>query len=902
MGATDFMPSPSSENRPNPDELLAAIKKEEAERRRGKLRLFFGMAAGVGKTFAMLKAAQAQKMAGVDVAVGIVETHGRQETAALLEGLPLLPRKQIEYRGTVLEEMDLEAVLARKPRIVLVDELAHTNAPGSRHPKRYQDVLEILEAGIDVYSTMNVQHLESRVDLVQLITAVPVRETVPDSVLDLADQIELIDISPHELLKRFREGKVYPAERANRAMEHFFQESHLTALREISLRATAERVDQDLQEIIAEGRVQGPWGTGERIMVAVTHSPFSERLIRAARKMAVQMETTWIALYVDTGRALGEPEQNLLVKNLELARELGAEVVTTQDTDVAAAIQRVAAAKNVAQVVIGRPTRRFWRELFQGGSLIDRLARETRGIDVHVIRQPDPGKKPFRFLSPLKAEAPISAYWKTAAFIACTAALGWVLRDLIGYQAVGFIFLLMVMAVGLVASLGPTLFAATLASLIWNFFFIPPLFTFYIRRPEDIMMFLTFFVVAVVTGSFAFRLRRQQRALRQREEKTNILYEILKAMTLARGVDAVVKAALERMEEIFGGECCVLTRANLEHDDGPSFGAMALDEKERAVARWSFEHGRIAGWSTETLPMASSLAVSLKWGERKYGVLLFRPRSRRELTPEQENFLFVIANQIAVAVAKNEFEEEHNRGALLAESERLHQTLLNCISHELRTPLTGIMGAATALQEEKTAGDPAARGALVKEMIRSVDRLNRVFENLLDMTRLESGMLKINKEWFDIRDLARQTLKSLQLPLAEHRVVFREPEQGLYLQGDFQLLEHAVSNILLNAASYSPPGTVITVELRARLGFAVLSVADQGPGIPKEMREHIFEKFYRVPGTPAGGTGLGLAIAKSLVETHGGRIEAGETPQGGAEFSVWLPLPEAPAEIREATQ
>src|SRR5262245_47673582 len=444
------------QKRPSPDEWLAAIRKEELETRRGKLRLFFGMSAGVGKTYAMLKAAQERKKAGVDVMVGLVETHGRVETEALLKNLPIIPRKKIEYRGTALEEMDLEAILARKPQLVLVDELAHTNAPGSRHPKRYQDVIELLEVGIDVYSTMNVQHLESRVDMVQLITAVNVRETVPDSVLDLADQIEIIDISPHELLKRFREGKVYMPERAGRALEHFFQESNLTALREIALRATAERVDKDLQDIMTESRLEGP-GAGERILVAVGHSPFSERLIRATRRMADQLETSWVALYIDNGKPLSEEEQNRLVKHLDLARDLGAEVVTTQDSDVAAAIQRVARSKNVAQVVIGRPQKRFWKELFGGGSLLDRVVRESRGIDVHVIRQPETGKRPFRFLPPLKAESHWKSYLKTALFISVVSVSSWFLKDLIGYQAIGFIFLLAVMGLGLVTTLGPTL-------------------------------------------------------------------------------------------------------------------------------------------------------------------------------------------------------------------------------------------------------------------------------------------------------------------------------------------------------------------------------------------------------------------------------------------------------------
>ncbi|HKX12094.1 MAG TPA: DUF4118 domain-containing protein, partial [bacterium] len=676
--------------------------------------------------------------------------------------------------------------------------------------------------------------------MVQLITAVNVRETVPDSVLDLADQIELIDISPHELLKRFREGKIYPGERAGRAMVHFFQESNLTALREIALRATADKVDQDLQGMAADRQIEGPWGAGERLMVAVSHSPFSERLVRATRRMAVQMDTSWVALYVDTGHALSEADQNRLVKNLELARELGGEVVTTQDSDVVAAIQRVALAKGVIQIVIGRPERRFWQDLFRGGSLVDRLVRGIRGIDVHVIRQPETERRPLSLLPRFQAEARWPAYLKTALFILAVAGLNAFLDPILGYRAVGFVFLLAVIATGLFVSLGPTLLAATLSSLIWNYFFIPPHFTFYISAPEDLMLFLTYFVAALVTGIFTYRLKRQQRALRQREETSNILYEILKAMTLARGVDAVMEVALTRISELFDAESSVLSADNLQQGGGPAYGSMKVDEKERAVAAWSYEQGKVAGWSTDTLPMSTAMAISLKLGDRKYGVLMFRPRSRRELTPEQENLLFVIANQIAVALAKEDFDEERNRGLLLQESERLHQTLLNSISHELRTPLTAILGAATALLEKSTSADPEIRREMSEEIVDSVDRLNRVVENLLDMTRLESGMLKPKREWFDLAELISDSLLHLKRPLVKHAVDWRPPERPVYFEGDFHLLEHAFVNLLLNAANYSPPGSTITVRVETEEGRAKIKIRDQGPGVPDEHQARIF--------------------------------------------------------------
>ncbi len=617
--------------------------------------------------------------------------------------------------------------------------------------------------------------------------------------------------------------------------------------------------------------------------------------------MAVQLETPWVALYVETGAKLSAEDQNRLVKNLDLARELGAEVITTRDTDLVAAIQRVARSKNIVQIVVGRPERRFWKDLFSRGNFLDRLVREDRDIDIHVIRQPETGKKFSRGLG-ISPESEPKTYAKSAIFIFLVAVLNWFLAPIIGYQAIGFIFLLAVLAVGLFTAIGPTMLAAALSATIWNFFFIPPLFTFEIHAVGDAMMFLTYFVVASVTGFFAHRLRLQQRALRQREAHAQTLYEVLKSMTLARGVNAVVQVALTRIEELLEGHCAILVSRSGRLEEKPRFGRMEVDEKERAVADWSFQNGRVAGWSTETLPMSTVLALCLKWGDRKYGALLFRPETRRRLTPEQSDLLFVLANQIAVALGKNEFDEEAQRAKLLQESEKLHQTLLNSISHELRTPLTAILGAATALQKDKTSSNPELRRELISEMVDSGERLNRVFENLLDMTRFESGLLKPNKEWFDLSELVSYTLGRMQRLLREHSVRWTPPEQEFYVEADYHLLEHALSNLLLNAAYYSPKGTWIIVHVAREGENAVLSVADEGPGIPEELRGKIFEKFFRVPGSPAGGTGLGLSISKSIVEANGGSIEAGQGAGGGAEFRIRLPLREVPAELRRSLQ
>jgi two-component system sensor histidine kinase KdpD len=881
---------------PDPDALLAAIHKAEVNSRGGRLWVFFGMAAGVGKTYAMLKAAQERLREGRDVVAGIVETHGRSETDTLLAGLPVIPHRQLEYRGVGLTEMDLDAILSRKPELVLVDELAHTNVPGLRHPKRWHDVVELLDAGIDVYTTINVQHIESRKESVETITGITIRESVPDSLLERASQVILIDITPAELLKRLAEGKVYLGDKAETALNNFFKEDRLTALREMALRLTAEKVDNELQSLTATKGSEAPWKPSERLMVAVSHSPYSAELIRATRRLAFGLDAPWIGVNVDTGTQLTDEDRATLSKNLALVIELGGEVISTADADAAAALKRIAHQRNVTQLIIGRPTRRWLRDTLHGGTLLDRLARETGTFDVHVLRT-DWGaraKEPHRWL--LRPEAGMSRYALAFAFVAGVALLSSLLMPFLGYRAVGFLFLLTVLSISLFLSLGPVLLTAFVSALVWDYFFIPPPGTFHISHPDDVAMCVAYFLAAAITGMLTRRVRQGERMLRLREKRMQVLYSIVQTMTSGRDKPHVLAEVADQLGAILNGECAVIpagTDTWLEAQPHPARGWLST-EKERAVAQWTFLLGQPAGWSTDTLPLAEAMYVPLKGNTETVGVLGFRPNEKVPLLKEEADLLFSVAQQLAILMERQLFQERTSETERLKASEKLHQTILDSVSHEIRTPLTGIMGAASALQNELIVAKAASRTQLTQELVESAERLNRVVANLLDMSRLSSGTLTLKRDWHDVGDLVSVALDGASKALSRHSVKTSLSDHLPLVKIDFQLFEQAFSNLLLNAAAHTPPGTNITIQARLSEGRVELTVADDGPGIPADSLSRVFEKFYRVPGTGAGGTGTGLAIAKAIVDAHGGTISVQNRPEGGVAFSIRLPVEKQP--------
>lgn len=887
--------------RRNPDSLLRVIEQERTNATRGRLRIFLGMCPGVGKTYAMLKAAKEQLQRGTRVTVGIVETHGRKETEELLSGLAIYPRKEFLYKEAKLLEMDLDALLKDKPDLILVDELAHTNAIGSRHSKRYQDVEELLENGIDVYTTLNIQHIESRNDQVAQITGIEVRETVPDSFLEKATQIEVIDLSPKELLQRLHEGKVYLGDRAQTAAENFFKEEHLTALRELALRFTAEKVDQDLKSQMTIKGIEGPWNTNERLLVAISYSPSSNRLIRATRRMASTLEAPWVALSVDTGETLSKEDKEILQRNISLARELGAEVLTIADTSLPRAIQKICHEKNVTQIVMGRPDRRLLWDFIRGGTLLDQLVKETSQIDVHVIRaQRKPKFRGWSIKWPI-IKANLFHYYYTIWFMVVVSFLNYALLPYMGYQALGSLFLLSILVVATLTTFGPILLAAFISGIVWNFFFIPPTFTFSISTTEDIMMLISFFLTAVTGGFLTSRIRRQEMILENREANSRTLYEFVQELSNSKDLMHMLRVTTDAVERVFGGQCTLFP---IDKDGKISWspqGKSVLSEKDIAVAHWVYENLKPAGWSTQTLSGSKCLCLPMMGHNGIVGVFVFTPdREQRGLSISHENLLQTILSQSSVAIERFLLQEAAQNAKLLEASELLHQTLLNSVSHELRTPITAIIGIATALKDPKTFSDDKARDALTSELVSSTLRLDRVVENLLDISRLQKGTLQLKNEWFDMNDLITEVKSNLKNELATRPLVITKSDTIL-IEGDFKLLSHALYQLVLNAVRYTHGSTKIEIEIATWQNKASIQVKDEGQGLPEGSEIKIFEKFFRLQGTPAGGLGLGLTIASNIIKLHGGTLTArNRSDRIGSIFEIILPLKTAPLELQEA--
>jgi two-component system sensor histidine kinase KdpD len=877
--------------RPDPDALLASIERAASEDRRGRLKIFFGMAPGVGKTYAMLSDARQRDAEGDDVVIGYVETHGRAETAALLEGLVVAPRRQVEYRGTTMEEMDLDAIIFLRPQLVLVDELAHTNAPGSRHPKRYQDVLELLGLGIDVSTTLNVQHIESRADTVHQITGVSVQETVPDSVLELANEIELIDISPERLRSRLAEGKVYLGPRAADASENFFKEDNLTALREIALRLTAERVDQQLRSIRQQRTTRDVWNSGERLMVAVGASPFSMQLVRRARRIAYILNAPWIAVSVESGERLAQETQRQLDKNLSLARELGAEVVFTHDRNIAPALIRVAQQNNVSRIIAGKPLGSRLIEWLRGGGLVDQLIRLSGDIDIYVVTaETSSQRRRFWQSSPRVAWR---EYVQAVSVVGSVTVASLFLVGFTGYWSIALFYLLAVILQGIYLRRGPILMAAAVSALLWDYLFIPPLYTFYIGKFEDGLMLGIFFVVALVTGQLTSRIRTQERDERRREQRAQALYRLARSIAAATTTDEVLVNAATQIQETFDVTIAFLMGQSQFGLASTAHTASTFhpDEKERGVATWVYRNRRNAGRFTDTVPSAQAFQVPLATSEQVLGVMAVQPKAGEILTLDQRDLLESFARQIAIVLEKEKLRHDAEAASVLIKSDQLHRALFNSISHELRTPLSVIQAAADQLTLET---EPLPRKQLMGEINEALDRLKRLVKNLLDSARLESGQFKPKREWGEIRELVESAVELAKPALSEERLHVQLPEDLPLYRADFGLLSQALANILHNAAVHTPPSAKIAVTVEPLAETWIIRVVDTGTGISPSLLPHVFDKFQRADDARPGGTGLGLSIARGFVEANGGTLEAFNAPEGGAVFVLRLPLEKQP--------
>lgn len=883
----------SLDERPNPEELMEAIRLEQSIPQKGRLKIFLGMAAGVGKTYAMLEAAQNLKRDGVDVVVGVAETHGREETAVLLKGLEIIPKKEITYKSNVFTELDLDAVIRRKPQLALIDELAHTNVTGSRHLKRWEDVKEILDHGIDVYTTLNVQHIESIKDIVESITNIEIRETVPDIIIDSATYIEIIDLAPDELLQRLKEGKVYLGEQAEIAARNFFVKDRLTALREIILRYAAERVDHDLKGMVSTVTRYESWKPREKLLVGISPSPTSQRLIRVCRRLAYNLDASWIAVYVDTGIFLDEDEQAMLARNLALARNLGADVITTSDPDVAEGIQRIARQKGVTQIVIGRTPGGFLTKLFKRIRLFDRLVSESSDIDIHVIRQTPYAtfyrKKFFSFL-PFRKQ--FSAYLVTFLFVLLVSAINyWLLLPFIDYKLTGLIFIFGILAVSLFFRKGPIFFASVLFGLVWDFLFVPPQYTLRIESLDDIAIMCLFFLTAAVTGILVDRERDHKVMLMKRESRTETLYEIVREIATEPSSELLFQSICKRLGQILDGTCEIIIKSI---QGGLAFNQSSPiweDEKEKNAALWSFDNGMEAGWSTTTLPMAKRLFIPLKGLHETVGILTYQPNEvNKLLSVDDKNLLYRVGQQLANNLERGFAEERRRQMDYLNKIEKVHQKIIKLIAEEFKHPLEEIQRCVSYLQQEQSIKDLKDSRQKLCNIETASQNLTRSLNNVTVMARLAGGFGQLNKTKVSIYELV-EACHNDSIKAGDRHLIKIDLQEGLpVISCDFNLIKLLLNNLIMNAIQYSPQGSTIEIQARSTDRMVVISVLDEGKGIPPNLMETIFEKFYRVPGVKAPGIGLGLPLAKTIAEMHQGMLKAENRETGGAKFSLYLPI------------
>jgi two-component system sensor histidine kinase KdpD len=889
------------QQRPSPEALLAQAQREESAA--GKLKIFIGAAPGVGKTYKMLEEARAKRKDGVDVVVGVVETHGRAETEALLAGLEVVPRRRVDYRGRTLEEMDLDAIVARRPQLVLVDELAHTNAPGSRHPKRYLDVEELLANRIDVYTTVNVQHIESLNDVVAQITRVRIRETVPDSIFDRADAIELVDLTPDDLIQRLKEGKVYVPQQAERALAHYFSPGNLTALRELALRCTAERVDEQLLTHMQAHAIPGPWAAGERIVVCVSEDPRAAGLVRYAKRLADRLHAPWTALSVESRRTLqlGEEERDRLADTLRLAQALGGEPVTIPGSErgIADDVIAFAQANNATQIVIGKSSRTRWFEILYG-SVVHELVRRSGNIGVHVIAgDAVPGEPiPRKTVRTAQGQPPFDPRGYLVAIGAVALALGvsFFINWRLGVENVDLVFLTAIVGVAVRYGLWPSLFASILASLCYNFFFLPPIYTFTIADPTNIAAFIFFIIMAVVVSNVAARVRTQALAAVQRARTTESLYVFSRKLAGVGTLDDVLWATAYQTALMLNVRVVLLL---------PEDGAISvktgyppedrLDDADLAAANWAWENNRSAGRGSDTLPGARRLFLPMRTGRGPIGIIgIDSDKPGPLLTPDQRRLLDALMDQAALAIERVRLVADMDRVKRTLETDRLRSALLTSISHDLKTPLAAVLAAAGTLRDLGQALDDSQKADLLATIVDESERLNRFIANLLDMTRLEAGAIAPNAALHDIGEVLGSALRRAGKILAQHRVEVALAADLPMVELDPVLFEQVLFNLLDNAAKYAPQRTTIRIASWREREAVYLQVIDEGDGIPPGDLEQIFDKFYRVQkgDQVRAGTGLGLAISRGFVEAMQGTITAANrSDRSGAVFTIRLPVP-----------
>jgi two-component system sensor histidine kinase KdpD len=900
----------TSEQRPDPDWLLAKVKRQEAQARRGKLRIYFGSSAGVGKTYAMLATARALKGEGRDVVIGVVETHGRAETAALLDELEVLPPKSMPYRGKDLSEFDLDAALLRRPSLILVDELAHSNVQGARHPKRWQDVEELLAAGIDVFTTLNVQHLESLNDVVGGITNVRVWETVPDKVFDDADEVVLVDIPAEELLERLKAGKVYVPQQAERAANNFFRKGNLMALRELALRRTADRVEGDVQAYRVDKSIESVWKTGTALLTCVGPDAGAERVVRAAARLASQLNGEWHAIYVETPalQRLPPARRERILGTLNLAKDLGATTAVIADADVAMSVVAYARNHNLSKLVIGRdPSRRLWPWQRSSGQKLALLAPDIDLVEIGRTDGPMRNGDTKGSWPPMPgAESNGRRTFKRLRYVWAALACGLVtllsipLAEHFDRSNIVAIFILTVVLVAVRFGRGAAAMAAVLSVCSFDFFFVPPRFSFAVSDVQYLLTFCIMLAVGLITGQLTAGLRFQARVAAHREERAGSLYEIARDLSGAVQIDQVVAISDESIERTFRASAALLLPNAAGQLTAASSRAGTTLTVDIGIAQWAFDRGQPAGFGTDTLPGSEVLYIPLRAPTRARGVLAVKARNRRLLRiPEQRQLLDTFAALIAIALERVHYVEVAQNAVVRMESERLRNSLLAALSHDLRTPLTVLVGLAESLTLTKPSLSPAQRES-AEAIQDEARRMSTLVSNLLDMARIESGEVKLNLQWQPLEEVVGSALNATHEMLKGHRVDVHIPRDLPLVRIDALLIERVLVNLLENASKYTPPGTRITLAAEVVADRLSVSVSDDGPGLAVGREEAVFQKFTRgerESATP--GVGLGLSICRAIVESHQGKILAGHRPGGGARFTFTLPLGNPPAAAEE---
>ncbi|POA99345.1 two-component system sensor histidine kinase KdbD [Chromobacterium sinusclupearum] len=888
-----------SDTRPDPDALLDELKREEEQANRGRLKIFFGSCAGVGKTFAMLAAARIKQQEGVKVLVGVVETHGRKETAAQLDGLEVLPPSQIEYKGRTLSEFDIDKALERQPQLILIDEFAHSNVPGSRHPKRWQDVEELLAAGIDVYTTLNVQHLESLNDVVGQITGIIVRETLPDHVFDMADEVSLVDLPPDELLSRLAAGKVYLPHQAERAVKNFFRKGNLLALRELALRRTADRVDAQMRAYRADQSIAPVWHARERLLVCVGPGPGTEKLIRSTKRLAANLDADWIAVYVETPnlQRLPEEQRARVLKGLKLAQELGAETTVLGGSELAATLLAYARTRNVSKLVVGKSVRNPLVRLWQG-SLVNELTRLSGDVDIYVVAhelEDESSRRGKRVRSLLFSEDDEGkarrGYLAASAICFATTAVNHLL---VPYFALSNVIMVHLLAVVLIATRygrGPGVLASFLSVAAFDFFFVPPRLSFAVSDTQYLLTFIVMLVVALIISQLTARFRFEATIATYRERRTRALYDLGRELAGALTASQIIETAVGRLEPLFRAKVMLfIPNSEDQLRTATDYGSAA----DTGVAQWVFDNLQPAGLGTNTLPSNPALYVPLKAPMRTRGVIALLPEETiHAFLPEQQRLLETCAAQIALALERVHYVEVAQDAIVAMESERLRNSVLSVVSHDLRTPLTTMLGLANMLNSPNL---PPEQQADISQSIQDeAMRMNKLVTNLLDMAKLQSGV-KLNKEWQLLDEVVGSAVRACEHTLRNHKLELQLGNDLPVLEYDAVLIERVLVNLLENAGKYTPAGSHIQLAARHEGDKIRISVSDDGPGLPANMEQKAFDKFSRgTPESTTPGVGLGLAICRAIIENHGGTIDAGNLHPHGARFSFTLPAGTPPA-------